>query len=94
MQADTTKFGFNIRLLRGPPPSHGPLTRSRQYRPRPRPSGLRTADEIVTIAIPIVMERMHPGPFYESLFNCPAASGGYLLDADAQIVSRRQFVSN
>jgi hypothetical protein len=48
----------------------------------------------VTIAFPIVMERMHPGPFYESLFNCPAASGGYLLDADAQIVSRRQFVSN
>jgi hypothetical protein len=47
----------------------------------------------VTIAIPIVMERTHPRPFYESLFNCAAASGGYLWNADAQIVSRRQLVS-
>jgi hypothetical protein len=37
----------------------------------------------VTIAILIVMERMHPGPFYESLFNCSAAPRDYVLDADA-----------
>jgi hypothetical protein len=55
--------------------------------------GIEYPDEIVTIAIPVVMERTHPGPFYESLFNCAAASGGYLLQADARIVSRRQFVS-
>jgi hypothetical protein len=47
----------------------------------------------VTIAIPIVMERTRPGPIYESLFNCAAALGSYLLDADTQIVSRRQLVS-
>jgi hypothetical protein len=55
--------------------------------------GDRIFDEIVTIAIPIVMERTHPGPFYESLFNCAAAPGGYLLGGVAQIVSRRQLVS-
>jgi hypothetical protein len=37
----------------------------------------------VTIPIPIVMERMHPGPVYESLFNCSAAPQDYLSDADA-----------
>jgi hypothetical protein len=43
--------------------------------------------------MPIVNERMHPGPFYESLFNCAATTRAYLVDADAQIVSRRQLVS-
>jgi hypothetical protein len=46
----------------------------------------------VTIATPVVMKRGHPDAFYESLFNCAGASGGYLFDADAQIVSRRQLV--
>jgi hypothetical protein len=41
-------------------------------------AGKRISDEIVTFAIPVVMECGHPGAFYESLFNCAGASGGYL----------------
>jgi hypothetical protein len=33
--------------------------------------------------MPVVMARSHPGPFYESLFNCAVASGAYLWSADA-----------
>jgi hypothetical protein len=42
--------------------------------------------------MPIVNERIHPGPFYESLFNCAGESGGYVLGADARIASRRQLM--